>query len=81
MEGAEEGSGTATALFGDALYGGWTGNDDVRDEHPTIAGTAHLLIPRGLAHVSEGRTERLVSDSRTIFRAWFHLGRAEWKNG
>jgi hypothetical protein len=75
VEGAEEGRGTATALFGDALYSRCTGNDGVRLTHPTIVGPTHLLIPRRMPHVSEGRAQGFVSDTGTIFRARLHLGR------
>ena len=74
MEGAEEGRGTPTALFGDALRGRWMENNGVRHMDPTIVGTTHLLIPRGMPHVSEGRPERFVSNTGTIFRAGLHLG-------
>ena len=79
-EGAEEGRGTPAALLGDALYGEQKKNGNVRVTHPTIISAIHLLIPRGLAHVSEGRTEGFISNTRTIFRARFHLGRhkREW---
>jgi len=48
---------------------------NVRQGHPTIVGTTHSLIPRGLTHVSKGRAERFISDTRAIFRARLHLGR------
>lgn len=54
---------------------GGKGDTNVRPEHPTTVGTTHLLIPRGLAHVSKGRAERFVSDSRGIFGTGLHLGR------
>jgi hypothetical protein len=43
--------------------------------HPRIVSTTYLLVPRGLAHISEGRTKGFIPDARTIFGIRFHLGR------
>jgi len=74
--GAEEGRGTPTALFGDALCDGWKGDTNVRLEHSTTVATTHLLIPRGLTHVSKGRAEGFVSNAGTIFGTRLHLERS-----
>lgn len=54
---------------------GRRGDVNVRPTHPTIADTTHVLVPRGLTHVSEGRAERFVSDTGAILGARLHLSR------